>query len=85
MNHAYVVESTVEIKETRLVDGQAITTVKQTGTARVWVDSEERAREIVADGRRATPPVERTYRAVPLDAVPEKARVNLLRARAEVA
>lgn len=58
---AYVVESPV----TR-PDGV------RSGTARVYVQTEERAREIAAQHP------ERSWRAVPVSEMPEAARVNML-------
>lgn len=55
------------------------------GTARVWCGSQARAEQIVREGAEATPPVARTWRRVPLTEMPQAARENLLRARAEAA
>jgi len=55
--------------------------IRGTGTARVYVGTEARAKEIVEQGASATPPVIRTYRRIPLAEMPEHARVNLLAAR----
>ncbi len=59
--------------------------VPGSGTARVYVGTEARAKEIVHDGLTAKPPKLRSYRRVPLAEMPEQARLNLLRARAEAA
>jgi hypothetical protein len=52
------------------------------GVARVYVATEQRAKEIVQQGADALPPVVRTYREIPLDEMPAKARDNLLASRA---
>lgn len=64
---AYVVES-------RIVDEHG-----NGGTARVYVATEERARQIASEHPG------RTWQAIGLEAMPEKARLNMLRARAEAA
>ena len=74
----FVVESTVEALE-RSGDGPV--TVVHTGTARVWVGSEERAKQIVREGLEASPPVHRTYREVAVAEMPAFARENLLLSR----
>ncbi len=48
------------------------------GTARVYVDTEARARQLVAEL-----PSERTCRAVPLSEMPTPSRDSILRARRE--
>ncbi|MDQ2668032.1 MAG: hypothetical protein M3Z05_18820 [Gemmatimonadota bacterium] len=55
----FVVESPVEIKQ-RQDDG---TIEMRTGTSRVWVETEDRAKAIIQQGLDAVPPVtNRTYR-----------------------
>lgn len=65
----YVVESQVEVRT-------PFGTVK-TGTARVYVETEARAQEIVA-----ALPAERTYREIALTDMPPSARANMEKANA---
>lgn len=76
---AFVVECPVQVKETQ----GGVTTLKQTGMSRLYVGSQARAEEVVAQG--AANGVARTWRRVPLVDVREDARENLQRARAEAA
>jgi hypothetical protein len=52
-------------------------------TARIYVGSEKRAKEIVDDGARAG--VVRTFRAISPDEMPAEARSNLEMATAQIA
>lgn len=67
----FVVESRVDVKD------DAGNVVKQ-GTARVWVASQARAEQIVAEG----PKGERSWRRASLDEMRPDVRENLLRAHA---
>lgn len=66
----YVVETRASAK---LADG----TEAHHSTARVWVGTESRARELAAAPDRSGCPVERTWREVAVEEMPAKARARM--------